>query len=373
MMELWRRLILLVCVCAGIFLFFYVSLSPLVIAEPVDFAEKQKKEGTYMGFRLPSEKAELLSRMPLREYIAETTKGRLFSVDAKDWGELFSAASAVKQGLPASKEWQQRLPSDQYPMKLLFFRADEQPVKGFSEQLREDNDRIFLSLREGAETEYLKLELRAYKDEDFHPGSGLSDYPRPPGSMLYPLRKHSLGLIIFGLGLYIILPWPGTDHRAIRYARWRIILGDILSFVVIAPFFAFPFLITGGALQAFTQAWPLFLFFWPLFFMGIWLLVIAAWFAGFSITVTGDRLKISTYNRGKRAFPYKDMESFQPVLFKPPRWLILLSWLAALSGKGSTRIGGSGRAIILNSSASGSLCIRMKNGAEIFIAVTDMM
>ncbi|NTU41464.1 MAG: hypothetical protein HGA78_00110 [Nitrospirales bacterium] len=372
-MELWRRLLLLISVCTGIFLFFYASLSPLVIATPVDLAEKQKKEGTYRGVGLPDEKSESLARLPLQEYIAETTKGRLFRVEGPEWEDLFEAARAVDEGRPVAQEWESRLPAGQYPMKVLFFRPDEPPVNRYSPHLHQNNDEIYISPAGVAGSSFLRLKYRVYKDEDFHPGSGFSAYPHPPASMVYPFRKHCLGLIVFGLALYILLPWPETDHRAIRYARGRIILGDILSFVIIAPFFALPFLVTGGTLQAFTQGWPLLFFFWPLFFLGIWLLVIAAWFSGFSITVTGDRLKISTYNKGKRAFYYKDMESFQPVVFKPPRWLIGLSWLAALSGKGSTRIGRAGRAMILSSSASGSLCIRMKNDTEIFITVTDMM
>lgn len=56
-------------------------------------------------------------------------------------------------------------------------------------------------------------------------------------------------------------------------------------------------------------------------------------------------------------------EYFQPVVFKPPKWLIMLSWLAALSAKGSMRTGATGRAMILSSSEYGILSIRFKNGS----------
>lgn len=62
------------------------------------------------------------------------------------------------------------------------------------------------------------------------------------------------------------------------------------------------------------------------------------------------------------------MEYFQPVIFKPPKWLVILSWLAALSGRGST-----GRAILLSSSQTGTIGIRLKNGRDLFIVVTDQM
>jgi len=58
---------------------------------------------------------------------------------------------------------------------------------------------------------------------------------------------------------------------------------------------------------------------------------------------------------------------------RPPKWLIALTWLAALSGKGSARIGATGRAMILSSSEWGSLAVRLKNGKDLFISVTDQL
>jgi hypothetical protein len=67
------------------------------------------------------------------------------------------------------------------------------------------------------------------------------------------------------------------------------------------------------------------------------------------------------------------MAFFQPVVFKSPRWLILLSWFAALSGKGSSRVGATGRALLLSSAEYGSIGIELKNGLTLFINTTDMM
>jgi hypothetical protein len=67
------------------------------------------------------------------------------------------------------------------------------------------------------------------------------------------------------------------------------------------------------------------------------------------------------------------MEFFQPIVFKPPKWLIILSWLAALSAKGTARIGAVGRAMILSGIEYGSLSIRLKNGSDLFINITDQM
>ena len=99
---------------------------------------------------------------------------------------------------------------------------------------------------------------------------------------------------------------------------------------------------------------------------------ISAWFASFSLLIGQDGIILSTY-KGERKFLFRDMAYFQPVVFKPPKWLIAASWFAALSGRGSAAIGAAGRAMILGSSASGSIGIRMRDGSDVFINVTDQM
>jgi len=352
-MELWRRLILLVCVCAAVFLSKVTSLSPLILTASADLAGRQERHD-----------------MPLNDYIARVTQGKLYRRDGREWEEILTKITALKEGKTVGKEWSKHLPADKYPMEVLFFRPDEAPVNTIAGYFRKDNDVLYVSLQKGQTTNYLELEYRTYSDDDFHFG-GLSSYPHPPIYMFYPYRRYSLWIALLGLLLYILLPRK-KDPEAIRYPLWRMVLGDIVAFLIAVPFFAFPFLITGGSLQAFTVGWPLFIFFWPFFFMGIWLLLISAWFAGFSIVITEDRLRLSTY-KGKREYLYKDIEYFQPVIFKPPKWLIALSWTAALSGKGASRIGSTGRALILSGSEYSSLGIKMKNGSDLYINLTDMI
>jgi hypothetical protein len=371
-MELWRRLILLFFICTAILLAKYADLSPLVPVKYIDFAKEQKEEGSYMGVRIMTEEDERLSKLPLNEYIAEKTKGIIFQASGKDWEKLFGTVISASHEQAVAKEWERRLPSDKYPSKVLFFRPIESPVNTLAGYFHHDNDVVYISLNSGNKTEYLEAEYRIYNNEDFLLGSGFTNYPTPPAYIFFPYRKYSLWLVLFGLLLYIFLPVQQKNPEAIKYPRWRMVLGDVVSFLMIVPFFSFPFLITGGALQAFTQGWPLFFFFWPIFFMGIWLLFISAWLAGFSIIVTDNRLRFFT-SKGETELLYTDMQYFQPVIFKPPRWLIALSWIAALAGKGSSRIGATGRAMILSGSASGSIGIRLKNGADIFINITDQM
>lgn len=372
MIELWRRLSLLTCLFGAVLLAFAASLSPVVLVEHIDFTRNQEREGSYMGLRIPSEEAVRLRSLPSDAYIAAKTKGKLITVDGPHWAELFGAATDVAKGKAVAERWAQRLPSDPYPAKVIFFRSDEPPVAEISKQFLKNHDTVFLARAEGQLTQYLRAEYRFYHDEDFHLGSGFASRPTPPTSMLFPYRHYSLWLVLCGFLLYVFLPSRQTKPGAIRYPRWRMALGDFAALLLSVPFFAFPFFITGGTLQAFTQGWPLFFFFWPVLFLGVWLWFISAWFASFTLIIGQDRISLSTY-KGEGEYLYRDMAYFQPVVFKPPKWLIVASWLAALTGKGSAQIGAAGRAMILSSSAWSSIGIKMRDGSEVFINVTDQM
>jgi len=371
-MELWRRVILLGSIFAAILVALFASLSPVVLVQHVDFADRQKNEGSYMGFRLMTERAKRLAGLPLHDYIAETTKGRLFVVEGAEWQSLAQNALAVAKGMPIAGEWQKRLPSDKHPSGVLFFKPDEPPVKQLASLYSGSREPAYLRLETNGTPLYLKAEYRAYSNEDFHLGGGFSSAPTPPTEFLFPGRKWSPWVALTGLALYVLLPWPKRPPGAQAYPRWRVVLTDFLALLLTVPFFAFPFFITGGTVQAFTEGWPLFFFFWPILMIGLTLVWLAAWVSAFALQVTPEGLRIWT-DRGERNFRYGDMDFFQPVLQRPPKWLIALSWLAALAGKGSSRIGATGRAMILGSSAWGSLAIRLKNGGEIFLGITDQL
>ena len=372
MRELWRRLVFLICVCGAVLLALAASLSPVVLVAPVDFTRQQQREGSYMGLRIPTEESNRQRSLTREAYIAEKTKGRLVAGNDPQWAELFDAVDALAQGKALAEPWKKRLPSDQHPVKVLFFRPEEAPINALAPYFVRKHDAVHVVRAEGDKQQFLKVEYRFYNDEDFLLGSGFNNYPTPPTSLLYPYRRYSLWLIIFGLLVYAFLPPQPAPPGAIRYPRWRMVMGDVVALLMSVPFFAFPFLITGGTVQAFTQGWPLFFFFWPVFFLGLWLWFISAWFASFTLVIGTDRLSLSTY-KGAGEFLYRDMAYFQPVVFKPPKWLIVASWLGALAGRGSAQIGAAGRAMILSSSAWGSLGIRMRDGSDVFINITDQM
>ncbi len=371
-MELLRRLLLLTACVAAVLFVFFADLSPVVIVSKVDFSDQQKKEGSYMGVRIMTDRTERLAGLPLQGYIAEATKGRLFNVEGRGWESAVENAVAARGSGSLTKEWQRRLPSDQHPMGVLFFRPGEAPVNQLASLFQKSSDPVYLCLGVGEKAVYLKVEHRVYSDGDFHLGSGFSHYPTPPADFLYPLRKWSPWVALAGLVLYVALPWPKRPLGALSYRRWRVVLCDVAAVMMTIPFFAFPFFIVGGVKQAFTEGWPLFFFFWPVVPLGILLVFLAAWFSSFSLLTLEDRLRI--WNPwGARDYPYSAMEYFQPVVIKPPKWLIVLTWLAALAGKGNMKVGATGRALLMSSAAWGALGIRLRSGNDLIIGIADQL
>lgn len=175
------------------------------------------------------------------------------------WAELFDAVVALAQDKALAERWKRRLSADQYPGKVLFFRPDEAPVNVLAPYFVRKYDNAYVVRAEGAKPQFLKAEYRFYDDGDFLIGSGFNSRPTPPG--------------------------------AIRYPRWRLVLGDIVALLISMPFFALPFFITGARCRRSRKAGRCF-FFWP------------------------DRLSLSTY-KGTGEFRYRDMAYFQPVVFKP--------------------------------------------------------
>ena len=97
MRELWRRLVFLICVCGAVLLALAASLSPVVLVTPVDFAREQQREGSYIGFRIPTEESKRQQNLTREAYIAEKTKGRLVAGNDPQWTELFGAVAALAQ------------------------------------------------------------------------------------------------------------------------------------------------------------------------------------------------------------------------------------------------------------------------------------
>jgi hypothetical protein len=74
-----------------------------------------------------------------------------------------------------------------------------------------------------------------------------------------------------------------------------------------------------------------------------------------------------------RELPFADMKNYQPAVFRPPQWLIFLSWVAALLGRGSFGLGATGRALILSSTQCDGIAINTRSGRTVFVWATDQL
>ncbi len=197
--ELIRRVVYYGCFFIAVILFMLALPKPVVI---VDIFEPKKDTRTsgrrFAESLLSKEDQERLNK----ERIDEIEKNTI-DVSWQEWDKIYNELINLKEGKPITKHFKDRMPSDQYPSKVFFYRPHEPPVKQISHYLIKDNQVIYLRLDTGKrerenstqEIKYLKLSYKIYSSDDFHLGSGFSRYPRPPTHILYPYRKYSLWIL----------------------------------------------------------------------------------------------------------------------------------------------------------------------------------
>ncbi len=245
-MELLRRIIYYGCCFVAITGGFYTDLSPLVV---IDIFEPDKdsrsKARRYTESLLSEEEQQAITQKRQAEIIRNT-----LTVNNSEWTEIYGQLKALKEGKSISENYKERLPSDQHPMSVFFFRINEPPIREIANYLREDNQTLYLRVVRNAVTQnsnmkndvkYLQIDYRIYSKDDFELGSGLSRYPRPPTWMLYPYRQLSIYLFLFGLACYIFLPVKKISPNVIRYPRWRVMVGDFGVTLLTFVFFRYAF------------------------------------------------------------------------------------------------------------------------------------
>jgi len=369
-MEVLRRWVLLAAVSAALILGMYASLKPFLTIEPVDMAAAQKDESRW------TERGQYLAQLPLAEYVAEVSRGQRIDVSGPDWEKLLAGIRRASTEKPLPAEWKSRIGRSEYDQEYhprqVHFSIDEPPFAGLVGGLTRNGQQTYLALASGAGASFFSLTYHAFTSDDFLFGSGLSHSPRPPARIFRPYRRFSLPLLAAGLAAYILLPWPRRRRNALQYRRWRIGLGDFASFILFLPFFAIPMLVLGGAVQGLTRGWILAAVLWPVAFAGVWLLFRNARYAAFFLSWTDKGLTLGQ-GRAARDIPFSALKHYQPLQLKPPKWLIVASWLGALAGRGSARLGGAGRALILGGTAYGGLGLGLADGSSVFVWITDQL
>jgi len=372
-MERLRRWVLLGGFALGVLLVLYVSLSPLVIVTLADFAAEQKNEGHSMFLNRPSEQEQYLRQLSLSEYIGKKTKDRRVVVSGEEWDRFFDQVHESATGT-GPVDWLARISPDSHSDKKgFFFRPNETPLSSFRDRWETHGQDLYLFLDLAGRNEYVRLRYQRYGFDDVQLGSGFMRSPKPPPRFLHPFR--TLGFWVFGvaLALYLFLPGPKREPDDLFYARWRCMLGDVVSLMLFGLFFTLPLFISGGSLQAFVPpGLILVIVLWPLAGMGGFMSYYQGWYAAYTLRILEDRLAVATLNE-KGEYRFKDMASFGAVSLRAPRWLVAALSIAALFQKGGARYTAMGQSLSLGGSQHGGLGIQLKDASTLYIWITDQM
>lgn len=361
--EFWRRLILLSAVCIAVCMAMSVSLSPLIAVEAVDFAHKQKHP---RSVPVMTGEEKHLASLPLSEYIDKITEGKRISVKGEDWRDFFDKASGIlgtsSEHLAATPEWKHRISHEYSTVYAIWFRPDESPLNMLEEDLvrlfHKKQDIAYLCVRDDKETRYLLLRYLSYSADDFPAFLGFSGN-RPPRYFFTPLRIYAPVPAVIGLSVYIFLPWGKRRAEDIYCARWRVILGDVVSMMLFVPFYWLPFLV-GGPVQTFGNWWGLALLFWSFAYMAVYLCAVMSDYAEFFIRLRDGGFDIHRGNHIQR-IDYSSLETVQPAILIPPRWLTIAAAIAKYMGKG------------VRLYRYGGIAFTFKDGQQFFLWNTDQM
>jgi len=152
-----------------------------------------------------------------------------------------------------------------------------------------------------------------------------------------PFRQQSVWWLIAGLLWYALLPCPPRRDDTLRYNRARcVVVPDLLGFLLAGFFYALPLLVLSrdsnmyGILEAagwLTVSIVVLLF--TLF--GVALLITGLWYAGFSLQVLPDGIRLTTWGWRTRRIAFTEVTEARDYVAQAPRWLLVVAWLAFLA------------------------------------------
>ena len=314
-MEILRRVVLLAGFLSGLWLYI-VPTPALVRVSFEDFAKSQARQPKWRGNR----------DLPLDEFIAKETEGRLARVEGAPWRELFDAAeqvaAAAETGAPVEAAWRKRVGRD-YSRRSLYFFPHEAPV---AELTGEFGRFTFVALGSGASTRYLGV---SRADPEMLAGSA-------PVQMIYPLRRYSGWALLLALIGYMLLPWPKHDERTVYYSRVRAsYLPDLIGLLLLSPFFITPLLIVpnmasnGRVLDTEGGCIYITLIFWSLCVFGLAICAAAAWYTRLQVTILDDGLRRDTL-WGRQEYRFGDITGVHAGVTQAPKALVRAGWLISL-------------------------------------------
>lgn len=374
-MELWRRLVLLCAVLLGLGLFFYVAPEMISITV-VDWQAEQADElKSISGFVTQEDKR--LSQLPLEEYIAEKTGGRITQVDTEAWSEFFRKVQLASCRQFAQSDYSDRVNAEDKDdfwqsgnLVPVFFKPDEIPYTEWGLDARDDAV-SYIAVKNGSKLAYFKLD---YEDYQSSVSAMYKPYRTAPGWLYHPYRQIGIGILAAGVLAYIFLPRRRKAPAEIAYANSRLIAGDIAALLLLLPFYGLPFLINGGTIQSLTGMWPVTVVMWLLVLFPVVMLYYMAWYGSYRIELSPEALSLTTF-KGVQVCRFDQIDEVELISLRNPGWFrklfLALAFLSIAGGGRSIQPAGS--ALLADSAAYGGLEIKSRGQKPIYIWFTDQM
>ena len=399
LIEVARRLALVGAAIAAVGLIYWTRFEPYLMVAPATPAQVAEARGQRDA--TPRAATSLLPIRPTRH------QGGIVQVSGPTWAALFAGIrQSFDQNLPIPG-WEHRIRGRELKQAL----ADNAHRSRMTDRDRaEEVDRVKrlkaqygldVTFRGSFSYLYFLVREAPFADavDSFHPGEnflvqqaevpgvtlaisalpayrlhGFSDVITLPERFAYPYRPAALWVALAGLVLYLGLPWGRIPENVVAYQRWRVFLADLAAGLLLcAPFVVAPFAIIGGTREALTTFLPFTLVFWIIAAFGAVGLYWATWSAVYRVRVLPEGLQVESL-AGAMAFDYTAITHIQPVRLRPPKWLIAVAWLSALSGQSTARTTGQiSRALLLETSASNGLRLDLQDGRRVFLWYSDQL
>jgi hypothetical protein len=356
MLELYRRIALALAIAMGLWLFFLADLTPFYSVQVPKPPSRQ----------VVADRDSLLPT-PRRSESAE-----IINVSGPQEERFMAKAVAVSSGQDNDPDWLRRIPPFERTWdrpRAIYFKAPEFPLPA----VRSIRPAAGTPSRMLADATGRRLDLRYTRldDDSFQLGSGLSEYG-PPLAMVFTWRPWAWWCFGAGFGLYLALPWRRFGKTWRHFARWRVCLGDFGWVFMFVVCFGLPLAIVGGSIQALTVYGIFPCVLWPLAGLSLVLVWHTAWAASFRVGITPAGVRLGALGPDLD-IPFASIVSATPVHHRYPKWFIRLLWIAALFGRGTSRLQGVGQALLLESSDVSGVALELKNGSTAYIWLTDAL
>ena len=351
-------MVFLLGIVSSICIFFYADLSPRLSFEKVNFQEEQKRHSSFINSLF--KKDRYLATLPLKDYIKATVYGKIIEKDPS----TVNLANQLLKVLDGHEDNRTKWTLDP-KKKIIWTKLNDSFLVKLANRLASSPDRlIYLPYHHEKDKGYFRIKLHTFSLEELSL-SNLHKNGQLPLSLFYPFRKFAWVPLVLGLIGYFLIPWPkAKDSETWRMSRAQVILGDFLSLVFFAIFFTLPFWVS-GILQAVKSWWPYALIFWIFAFGGLFMLKIMAQYGSYSFSFIPGGFEITSLSLNMKIL-YKDLSKVKRAISKPPKWLLILTWIAAFFSSGIDQLRMRGQALLLSSSAHSGLYFKLKDGNSFF-------